>query len=66
VRNCTPSAGVPSSPVTRPSPCAYTTTTIPGARCEWEAPVGFVDGWHSFGLILLDNVGFLDHFTVMT
>jgi hypothetical protein len=26
--------------------------------------VGFVDGWHSFGLILLGNVGFLDHFTV--
>jgi hypothetical protein len=35
-----------------------------GARCEWEAPVGFVDGWHSFGLVLLGNVGFLDHFTV--
>jgi hypothetical protein len=34
------------------------------ARCEWEAPVGFVDGWHSFGLVLLGNVGFLDHFTV--
>jgi hypothetical protein len=35
-----------------------------GARCEWEASVGFVDGWHSFGLVLLGNVGFLDHFTV--
>ncbi len=35
-----------------------------GARREWEAPVGFVDGWHSFGLVLLGNVGFLDHFTV--
>jgi hypothetical protein len=22
------------------------------------------DGWHSFGLVLLGNVGFLDHFTV--
>lgn len=26
--------------------------------------MGFVDGWHSFGLVLLGNVGFLDHFTV--
>lgn len=34
------------------------------AQCQWEAPVGFVDGWHSFGLVLLGNVGFLDHFTV--
>jgi hypothetical protein len=34
------------------------------SRCEWEAPVGFVDGWHSFGLVLLGSVGFLDHFTV--
>lgn len=33
-------------------------------RCEWEAPVGFVDGWHSFGLVLLGSVGFLDHFTI--
>ncbi|HET7418187.1 MAG TPA: aspartyl protease family protein [Solirubrobacterales bacterium] len=36
----------------------------PSIRCEWEAPVGFVDGWHSFGLVLLGNVGFLDQFTV--
>jgi hypothetical protein len=35
-----------------------------GARHRWEARVGFVDGWHSFGLVLLGNVGFLDHFTV--
>lgn len=35
-----------------------------GVQREWEAPVGFVDGWHSFGLVLLGNVGFLDHFTV--
>jgi hypothetical protein len=35
-----------------------------GARCKWEAPVGFVDGWHSFVLVLLGNVGFLNHFTV--
>jgi hypothetical protein len=33
-------------------------------RREWQAPVGFVDGWHSFGLVLLGNVGFLDHFTI--
>jgi hypothetical protein len=35
-----------------------------GAEFQWEAPVGFVDGWHSFGLVLLGSVGFLDHFTV--
>lgn len=32
--------------------------------CQWEASVGFVSGWHSFGLVLLGSVGFLDHFTV--
>jgi hypothetical protein len=32
--------------------------------CEWEAPVGFVEGWHSDGLVLLGSVGFLDQFTV--
>ncbi len=26
--------------------------------------MGFVDGWHSFGLVLLGSVGFLDHFTI--
>lgn len=31
------------------------------AQREWEAPVGFVDGWPSFGLVLLGNFGFLDH-----
>jgi hypothetical protein len=31
---------------------------------EWQAQVGFVDGWHSDGLVLLGSVGFLDHFTV--
>ena len=35
-----------------------------GTQRRWEASVGFVDGWHSFGLVLLGNVGFLDHFTV--
>ena len=34
-----------------------------GNKCAWEAQVGFVDGWHSFGLVLLGNVGFLDQFT---
>lgn len=29
-----------------------------------EAPVEFVDGWHSFGLVLLGDVGFLDQFTI--
>lgn len=32
--------------------------------CEWLAPVGFVDGRHSFRFVLLGSVGFLDHFTV--
>jgi len=32
--------------------------------CEWQAPVGFVEGWHSDGLVLLGSVGFLDQFTV--
>ena len=36
----------------------------PHEFCEWEAMVGFVEGWHSFGLVLLGSVGFLDRFTV--
>lgn len=31
---------------------------------EWEAQVGFIEGWHSDGLVLLGSVGFLDHWTV--
>jgi hypothetical protein len=31
---------------------------------EWEAQVGFIEGWHSDGLVLLGSVGFLDRFTV--
>jgi hypothetical protein len=31
---------------------------------QWQAPVGFVEGWHSDGLVLLGSVGFLDQFTV--
>lgn len=31
---------------------------------EWDAQVGFVEGWHSDGLALLGSVGFLDRFTV--
>jgi hypothetical protein len=31
---------------------------------EWKAPVGFVEGWHSDGLVLLGSVGFLDRFTI--
>ncbi len=31
---------------------------------EWEAQVGFVRGWHSYSLVLLGSVGFLDRFTV--
>lgn len=35
-----------------------------GAYREWQAEVGFIDGWHSDGLVLLGSMGFLDHFTV--
>jgi hypothetical protein len=31
---------------------------------EWQAPVGFIPNWHSYGLVLLGSVGFLDQFTV--
>ena len=31
---------------------------------EWQAPVGFIPNWHSYGFVLLGNVGFLDQFTV--
>lgn len=31
---------------------------------EWKAQVGFIEGWHSDGLVLLGSVGFLDCFTV--
>lgn len=31
---------------------------------QWEAQVGFIDGWHSDGLVLLGSVGFLDRFTI--
>jgi hypothetical protein len=31
---------------------------------QLEALVGFVEGWHSFGLVLLGSVGFLDRFTI--
>jgi hypothetical protein len=31
---------------------------------EWEAQVGFIEGWHSDGLVLLGSIGFLDRFTV--
>jgi hypothetical protein len=31
---------------------------------EWEAQVGFVQGWHSYSLVLLGSVGFLDCCTV--
>jgi hypothetical protein len=34
------------------------------AHVEWEAQVGFVDGRHGDGLVLLGSVGFLDRFTV--
>jgi hypothetical protein len=33
-------------------------------RREWKAQVGFVDNWHSYSLVLLGSVGFLDRFTV--
>ena len=31
---------------------------------EWEAQVGFVQGWHSYSFVLLGSVGFLDRWTV--
>ena len=31
---------------------------------EWEAPVGFIPNWHSYGFVLLGSMGFLDRFTV--
>lgn len=31
---------------------------------EWPVRVGFVEDWHSDGLVLLGSVGFLDRFTV--
>lgn len=31
---------------------------------QWEAQVGFVQGWHSYSFVLLGSVGFLDRFTV--
>lgn len=31
---------------------------------EWQAKIGFVEDWHSDGLVLLGSVGFLDCFTV--
>ena len=31
---------------------------------EWSAQVGFVENWHSYSLVLLGSVGFLDRFTV--
>lgn len=31
---------------------------------EWKAQVGFVENWHSYSLVLLGSVGFLDRFTV--
>lgn len=31
---------------------------------EWQPKIGFVEDWHSDGLVLLGSVGFLDRFTV--
>lgn len=50
----------------------YKTVTLrlhtPGGDVDghvgWEAPVGFVEGWHGYSFVLLGNVGFLDRFTV--
>ncbi len=33
---------------------------------EWQAQVGFVQGWHSYSFVLLGSVGFLDRWTVTT
>lgn len=29
----------------------------------WEAPVGFIEGWHNPSLVLLGSIGFLDQWT---
>lgn len=34
------------------------------AHLEWQAKIGFVEDWHSDGLVLLGSIGFLDRFTV--
>jgi hypothetical protein len=31
---------------------------------QWQAPVGFIPNWHSYGFVLLGSVGFLDQFTI--
>ncbi len=31
---------------------------------EWQAQVGFIANWHSYGLVLLGSTGFLDRWTV--
>ena len=31
---------------------------------SWHAHVGFIAGWHSYGLVLLGSVGFLDQWTI--
>lgn len=31
---------------------------------QWSVKIGFVEDWHSDGLVLLGSVGFLDRFTV--
>lgn len=36
----------------------------PGELRRRKTLVGFVEGWHSFGLVLLGSVGFLDRWTV--
>jgi len=41
----------------------YRTAHDPAYR-ECQAQVGFVANWHTFGLVLLGSVGFLDQFTV--
>jgi hypothetical protein len=35
-----------------------------GAYRSWNAPVGFIAGWHSYGFVLLGSVGFLNQWTV--
>lgn len=44
--------------------CLHHHDSAPDKLRQWEALVGFVEGWHSFGLVLLGSVGFLDRFTV--
>ena len=56
---------VPSGPGTRRLRCdCIAGDAEVGEYREWQAQVGFIEGWHSYSFVLLGSVGFLDRFTV--